>query len=273
MGSFTRKQRPQQVTRAESFYIFWTRKQWICEELTRPEGFGLEVVSGEVTRFAYIAFSGLNPISSSWYREGTFHMGNWSGKGEWGGQSDLRVSAIFSNSLGLRYSVCQGVICWGSTSWIPSGETLRLPDIDPWPALSHAGEPQGKEDWAACTLPYAVDAQHMTFICSASVFASQHRAQNLPPGECAGRVLRELKSPTFLWDFTAVTLLLLKQCPGYRNPVQQVTRDLGHSKALLLFHEHHEGTMKNSHYPRKIDMGAGVSNLAKFATQLNSNVR
>lgn len=212
-------------------------------------------------------------FSSSWYREGTFHMGNWSGKGEWGGQSDLRVSAIFSNSLGLRYSVCQGVICWGSTSWIPSGETLRLPDIDPWPALSHAGEPQGKEDWAACTLPYAVDAQHMTFICSASVFASQHRAQNLPPGECAGRVLRELKSPTFLWDFTAVTLLLLKQCPGYRNPVQQVTRDLGHSKALLLFHEHHEGTMKNSHYPRKIDMGAGVSNLAKFATQLNSNVR
>lgn len=38
------------------------------------------------------------------------------------GQSDLPASTVVSNSFGLKlkYSVCQGVISWGSLSWSPS---------------------------------------------------------------------------------------------------------------------------------------------------------
>lgn len=39
------------------------------------------------------------------------------GEGQGEGQSDLPVSAVFSNSFSLKYSICQGAIFWGSMSW------------------------------------------------------------------------------------------------------------------------------------------------------------
>lgn len=38
------------------------------------------------------------------------------GEGGGGGQSDLLPSAVFSNSFGLKYSMCQGAIFWSSVS-------------------------------------------------------------------------------------------------------------------------------------------------------------
>ena len=38
----------------------------------------------------------------------------------------------------------------------------------------------------------------------------------------------------------------------------------GKIKVLLLFLEHREGAIENPHYPRRIDMGVGVLDLAKI---------
>lgn len=71
-------------------------------------------------------------------------------KGGGGSQSDL-ISAIFSNSFSLRYSLCHGAIFWDIVSWTLLGETLPFLHTKPWPALCHTGEAQNRA-WVPASL-------------------------------------------------------------------------------------------------------------------------
>ena len=64
---------------------------------------------------------------SSGFRESTSHLRVlWpaSGRIVGEGQRDLHASAMFSNSISLKYSICPGTIFWGIMFWTPSPVTM-----------------------------------------------------------------------------------------------------------------------------------------------------
>ena len=67
--------RLKEVTKAGRFYTCYTRKQEICEELTKQSGLGLEQqISEKVTRFIYADILALNflcPAIDAFYPPGT----------------------------------------------------------------------------------------------------------------------------------------------------------------------------------------------------------
>ena len=136
---------PRKWPEQEAFIPF--RQTINLYRIDKTKGFGLGVVKGDevtrkvrvsLTRFVLYRFlSPQIPISGdvnvfsppgtaraplTWEFNDLFQGRRASLGGGVGGrhQCDLPASVLFSNSLSLKYSICQPVMFWGSTSWTPS---------------------------------------------------------------------------------------------------------------------------------------------------------
>lgn len=134
MGSFTRKWRPKQVTRAGGFYISWaTINLW---RIDKTKGFGLVAVSGKCCLYSLVGPNFLVPgvkdvpflLVQGWYLSHGRLLGERAGyrRSEWpsffcwfvGGQHEVRCfGVLYLEPIRGQWAICCCLGDWRRSRW------------------------------------------------------------------------------------------------------------------------------------------------------------